>query len=349
MLFLVWSPRAQSPSPLSVDYSFEENKFIDTLTIRGMKTTRTFKLRTTKSSKNEVLGDWKYANNRAIFIPVLPLDGEQIYCLDYLDTQGTLRHQTLSPRVEKSTGQPMVTQIYPTASKLPENLLRFYIVFSEPMEEDSFLDHLSFYDEFGNSLRGVFLPSSFEYWNKERTKITLILDPGRVKTGLAAHNQYGRAIVAGRKYLLKIHTSCRSIQGQFLRESYTKEFRVTQEVRLPVDPNQWKVILPEIGTRQPLLIDFGRPLDHINAQTFITVIDPKGNPIEGHISLKANESFWALHPKSHWERENFTIWIDKTLEDICGNNLYSAFDTKNAAVLATKTKERAYRIHVFLN
>ena len=57
----------------------------------------------------------------------------------------------------------LVTAIYPEQNILPENILKFYIHFSEPMREGNFLDHIHLLDSKGKDLKGVFLITYMNY------------------------------------------------------------------------------------------------------------------------------------------------------------------------------------------
>ena len=83
---------------------------------------------------------------------------------------------------------PRVETILPLADELPENILRFYIRFSEPMAEGESLKHVRLWDDTsGEELTGVFFDHVHELWSADRRQITLLVDPGRVKTGLVAN------------------------------------------------------------------------------------------------------------------------------------------------------------------
>ena len=61
------------------------------------------------------------------------------------------------------------------------------------MQEMDILKHIKLTTEEGKNITGVFFDNQYELWNKDRTEVTLIVDPGRVKLGLLANNKMGRA------------------------------------------------------------------------------------------------------------------------------------------------------------
>jgi hypothetical protein len=80
-----------------------------------------------------------------------------------------------------------VLAIYPTAAQVPRNLLRIYIWFSAPMSEGDAAEHVRLADAaLDMPLTGALLPGS-ELWSGDRRRLTVLLDPARIKRGLAAH------------------------------------------------------------------------------------------------------------------------------------------------------------------
>ncbi|MEM6342092.1 MAG: hypothetical protein AAF729_13165, partial [Pseudomonadota bacterium] len=94
--------------------------------------------------------------------------------------------------------------IYPTAELLPENLLRIYVYYPRPMGADQGFDHVRVLDSAGAPVSGVFLAGREDLWSPDRRRLTLLLDPGRVKTGLVANETLGRAFVPGQSYAFEV-------------------------------------------------------------------------------------------------------------------------------------------------
>ena len=117
--------------------------------------------------------------------------------------------------------------IYPTAEELPENLLRIYLYFPRPMAATGGRQHVALHDRNGAPVNGAFLATNQELWSPDRSRLTLLLDPGRVKTGLAAHQLMGRALVPGENYTLVVSGSARDLQGCPLGGDTTHSFSVT--------------------------------------------------------------------------------------------------------------------------
>jgi hypothetical protein len=222
--------------------------------------------------------------------------------------------------------QSQVLQIYPTSNCLPENLLRFYIYFSSPMRRGDALQQVHLLDERGHIIPGVFLETGEELWNPTSTRLTVLLDPGRVKTGLRAHSQLGRALTAGESYQLMINPEWQNAQGQPLQTSFSKEFVVMPEFGTHPAIATWQQQPPQAGTRDPLQLRFPFPLDHISLLTRIQVLDEAEVPVPGKANILDDETLWQWTPDNPWTEKIYTIKVDPQLEDIAGNTLFGLFD-----------------------
>lgn len=221
-----------------------------------------------------------------------------------------------------------VIAIYPSTDEIPVNLLRFYIYFDQPMREGNFLDHIQLLDENGKDITGVFFDNQYELWNEDHTRLTVLVDPGRVKTGLAAYEELGRAFEVGKQYQLVIDKSWQAINGATLSESFTKEFVGVAAQTQGVDKANWDVIPPTSNTKKPLEIHFGPPFDHLAAQRFIVIVDDGNKRINGNLELVKNETVLLFYPAKKWQMAEYQIAINHRLEDVVGNNLNGAFDHK---------------------
>ena len=80
-------------------------------------------------------------------------------------------------------GVPSVLMIYPSTDVLPANLLKFYLQFSRPMREtDAIFDHIRIIDDQGNVIEDPWRRAPL--WSNDGTRLTLLIHPGRIKTGV---------------------------------------------------------------------------------------------------------------------------------------------------------------------
>jgi len=163
-------------------------------------------------------------------------------------------------------------------------------------------------------------------WSPDYQRITLILDPGRVKTGLDANLELGRSFESGKKYTMEIDTEIEALSGEKLVQKFRKEFQVVSEDRTPPNDDNWKIVIPKENTFDPLRIEFNDILDHAQMISFIRVYDSSNSSLQGEVKFKNNESIWEFYSNSKWEKGNYSIKIDVRLEDLAGNNIQGKFD-----------------------
>ncbi|KZN61228.1 Ig-like domain-containing protein [Pseudoalteromonas luteoviolacea] len=221
--------------------------------------------------------------------------------------------------------QVHVSAVYPTADTLPENLLRFYIYFNHAMRTENTHSHIYLTDEYSRRLDGVFLENRFSLWSPDRTRLTLLFDPGRVKTGLVAHNTLGRALETGKTYNLVIDVGALNLTN--CSQKYTKTFKASQAIYSKPTISDWVVNQPLANSKLPLMIDFDSPLDHTSLAFRIRVKNRGGKTLAGSIELALQEKRWVFTPKQPWQpEESYTLHINPTLEDIAGNRITGLFD-----------------------
>jgi len=220
---------------------------------------------------------------------------------------------------------PFVKNIYPETNNIPENILKFYIQFSEPMREGYFLKHIRLLDSKGNNLKGIFFDNQYELWTTDHKQITLLVDPGRVKTGLKEHLKRGRAFEVGERYQLIIDTTWKSINGGFLKEPFIKEFiTVAEDV---IAPNIETIKVSEIipSTKEPLIVMFGEEMDVLQLKEYVHIIS-NNSIINGRVKIKNKGKQIQFIPKDEWKDINYKLRIDVRLEDIVANSYVGKFD-----------------------
>lgn len=257
------------------------------------------------------------------FYPTFPLTPGLTYSVQSADCQT----EFTVPRAAKST--PRVVAVYPSAPEIPENVLRFYVQFSRPMAEGDFLRHVRLERaDTGENLTGVFFDNIHELWSSDRTRITLLVDPGRVKTGLKAHQALGRAFEAGGRYRLHVLPTWTSAVGVPLDSGFVHEFSATVEDRQRVDPHTWTLSLPASGTRDPLRVDFHESVDHVSVHRLVRVASPAGEPLRGEWELGTHERTAAWTPRVPWGPDiaSHRLMVSGRFEDVAANNLNAALD-----------------------
>lgn len=243
----------------------------------------------------------------------------------------------LATNLKAQDTKPKVIAIYPTTDSIPVNILRFYIQFSAPIQEMDILKHIELLDENNKNITGVFYENQYELWNENRTKVTLIVDPGRVKLGLLANNKMGRAFDEGKNYSLKIDSLLLGFNNQPLANSYSKKFTAVKEDIVPPDTKKWKLSLPISNTTEPIVIDFKDKIDHISANTLIKIFRDN-KEIKGKMFLQNHEQKAIFIPYKKFKKGSYQLIVNYRLEDIAANSVNQVFDHKLSDLLNTNNQ-----------
>lgn len=235
-----------------------------------------------------------------------------------------------SPEKKQLKPTTTVSAIYPGGDILPENQLRFYLHFSAPMNRGFASGKVKLFSSNREQVDLPFLELNQELWDPEHRRLTLFFDPGRVKRGLKPHEDNGPVLVAGETYTLVVEESFEDANGLPLASSFRKTFRAGPVDYTQPDPAQWVLSPPVPDTSEPLTITFEAPLDHGMLQRMITVLDSRGERVDGNITVGQNETTWSFSPEAPWKSGEFKVRVDRLLEDSCGNSIERHFEISRA-------------------
>jgi hypothetical protein len=226
----------------------------------------------------------------------------------------------------KRAAATVVTHVYPSSDRLPENQLRFYLHFSQPMARGEAYEHLKLLKENGEAVELPFLELGEELWDTSGKRLTLLIDPGRIKRGLKPREDVGPVLEAGQSYTLAIDAAWKDAAGEPLKTGHAKKFMVGKPVEVGIDPADWKIDAPPAGSRQALVVRFPRPLDHALLQWTMEVLDSAGQSLTGEIAVSDEEQQWSFTPEQAWTSGKFALEVDNVLEDLTGNRIGRAFE-----------------------
>ena len=224
-----------------------------------------------------------------------------------------------------------VVAVFPSGDALPENQLRFYLHFATPMSRGEVYDHLKLLKVGGEKASGEavkwpFLEIGEELWDTSGTRLTLLIDPGRIKQGLRPREDLGPVLEAGGKYTLVVTKGWRDAAGQPLAEDFKKAYTAGEPVETAIDHKAWNIVVPPPGTNGPLVVEFDRPLDRALAERTITVASRGGAELAGEVTLGKNERSWRFEPARPWTAGKHELVIDTVLEDGAGNRIGRPFE-----------------------
>ena len=237
------------------------------------------------------------------------------------------RYEQLIELAAPPAGEPArVTAVFPSAATLPENQLRFYLHFATPMGRGEAYDHLLLLKPDGRPVHRPFLEIGEELWDTSGTRLTLLVDPGRIKRGLSPREQFGPVLEAGGKYTLVVTKGWRDAADQQLAEDFKKSFTAGPPIETAVDHKVWKITSPAGATQQPLVVNFPLSLDRALVERTITVADAAGKRVAGDVVVGKEERLWQFTPDRPWTAGKHELVIDTTLEDLAGNRINRPFE-----------------------
>ena len=280
------------------------------------------------NTETPVLGTFRKENEQYLFEPIIPFAGGQAYelkkggktILDFKIPQNTYK-------------APEVLAIYPSSDTVPENLLKMYFVFSQPMQEvGNMLDYIKVYNKTDSKAAEVFLSLENELWNTTHTQLTLWLDPGRIKKDLIPNKEKGLPIIAGKEYEITILASLKDAEGVPLVESVRKTLYVTARDIKRVNVKDWELSIPKAGSTAPLTINFTESLDAILTSETLSVYTMQGKLVPGDFKTNNKEQKVLFTPTTGWTKGSYKVVVDEYLEDLAGNNLQRLFDTNISQV-----------------
>lgn len=280
------------------------------------------------TNKSPISGHYSFEELKVTFTPAFEFLEGQTYTVQ--TRHGALSEFKITPKVAQP--RPEVLAIYPGGGQIPENTLRFYIEFSTPMMPHRAEDFIALVDDTGAVDDAAFMMFKQEIWNEDRTRLTLLMDPGRIKRGVAQNMTLGPAIEETRRYALVVRAGWPGATGPHVASRYENSFVVSPALRARPSLNDWDLSLPTIGTRSRLAIAFDRPFDAVQTSHNIRIINAKGQGVTGDITLDASQTYWTFAPDKPWTSGTFEIVIDAHLEDVAGNNFRDTLDHPVGAV-----------------
>ena len=299
-----------------------------------------------------VAGSFTLEQSSVCFIPRFPFPDGMRYSL--LVDRGPGDPSRKDPEVwtirrpggETGTPDTEVAAIYPTAAELPVNLLRFYVHFSGPMSEGWAARAVTVRrQDTGEPLEGVFLPMEPELWDPGRRRLTLLLDPGRIKRGLAPNLEAGYPLIEGVPVEIAIALAFRDAAGRPLTNGAERRYRIGPPVRARIQPDCWQWHIPSPGSMDSLSVAFDRPLDHALLGHCLWVADAAGSAMPGQGIIGPGERSWRFIPEHPWGKNGYQLVIEPTLEDVAGNSAARVFDRDVTKLEDTPSEAKRVAIH----
>jgi hypothetical protein len=281
------------------------------------------------SDLQPVLGRFEIAGDALYFVSRFPFIAGRSYSLlvNSEDDGDSVEVWTIERPTDAAVSTTEIVAIYPSAGELPLNQLKLYVHFSSPMSEGwaNRAVHVRRADT-NESIEDVFLQMEPELWDPDRRRLTLLLDPGRIKRGLNPHEEVGYPLIEGVPIVVTVDAAFHDWAGRRLRAAAERRYDVGPAVRARVDPKRWRFDCPPAGSIEPLIVTFDRPLDHALLDHCLSVTNESGVTVAGQAAIGAAERSWTFEPGSPWQAGCYQLIVEPRLEDLAGNSLLRVFD-----------------------
>jgi hypothetical protein len=299
---------------------------VDCITVRGLATGAAVRVRPAGSLAVEgapaMAGRMVHDRDEACFVPRFPFHPGTAYTV-LVDGAPAAVLRRPGPSGAATTE---VLGVYPTSSDVPRNLLRCYVWFSAQMSEGCSTRHVRLTDLAGDPLPAALARTDQELWDADRRRLTVLLDPARIKRGLVGHRELGYPLRAGVPFRLVVDAGFPDARGMPLRAPAEECYQVGGDLRGHVDPSRWRLTAPVSGGREPLEVAFDRPLDHGLLLRCVRVVGPDGGRAAGTVAVDRGERRWRFTPALGWAPGPHHLLVDPVLEDVAGNSLSRVFD-----------------------
>ena len=212
-----------------------------------------------------------------------------------------------------------VVLVQPSGPRVPAGLLRLSIRFAKPVE-GAVLPRLSLHHADGTPIVEPFLEQ--ELWSPDDRTLTVLLHPGRVKTGLQARDALGPILTEGDDVVLA------------LDECPLQRWHVDPVDESGPRTSAWRLSPVHAGSREALVVALDAPVDGQDA-SYLAIADARGRRVPGRPQLTNGESTWTFTPNRPWQLREYRLLVRGTLEDPSGNRVGSHFETPVASPAGT--------------
>jgi hypothetical protein len=199
-------------------------------------------------------------------------------------------------------------------------------------------------DPAGEAVDLPFLELDQELWDATGKRLTLFLDPGRIKRGLKPREEVGPILVEGKRYTLVIDRAWKDAGGNPLKETFRKTFLVLAPDDATPDPKTWKLQAPAAASRAPLVVRFPESLDHALLHRMLWIEDDRGRRVDGSLTVSDNETRFCFTPRQPWVAGTYHLVANKRLEDLAGNSIGRPFEVDAVRPIQRKIETETVRV-----
>ena len=193
-------------------------------------------------------------------------------------------------------------------------------------------DYVRLVDANGDDIPGALLPLDTDLWNGDRTRFTVLFDPGRVKRGILPNRDDGPAAAAGRDVHDRssaatgpTRTGSRSTRDVPQGLSRRSGRRAGARRRRPGESRRRRP-----ARAMPLRVTFPAPLDRGLLQRALTIVARRRTRSPATSRVEPGETAWRSCRASPGAPAIYVISVLPALEDPSGNRIGQAFETLDA-------------------
>lgn len=222
-------------------------------------------------------------------------------------------------------------EVHPAGPVVPENLLRIELRFAQPQRLPFDVGRIRLLDAAGVPLEGALLDLALP--NADGRRLSVLMDPGRVKRGAGPNRAAGRALQAGDTVRLVVEGAAAGAPA------VVKTWTVGEAASAPLRPQAWQLQAPRAGSRQALVLDLREPISAAG-ESLIAVVDGAGRRVAGRVALDRGDTVWTFRPERPWRGAVHRLVVHPELEDPAGNRRCAAFEQVRASEVRCDTPLR---------
>lgn len=225
--------------------------------------------------------------------------------------------------ITAASGAETSVLVYPSGLTVPENLLRIELRFSAPLRPPLTINQVQLTDANGVEIKDPFL--DLPLISTDDKIVTILLHPGRVKSGVRANLALGRALHAGSTVILVVNHAS-------LPKPVHKRWQVTAFDSQSPQPARWTFEVPPRDSRSPFVVHLDKPVSS-SAERMIAIRGMDGERLTGEACLESGETVWRFAPARPWQPGSYALVTHPDLEDPAGNRPAVPFEASNASLV----------------
>jgi hypothetical protein len=240
--------------------------------------------------------------------------------------------QRLLPAEPSSSRASLPYKVYPSTDLLPSNMLRLHLRFSVPQDIFDITTDVRLIDSDGQQVAHPFLDLPDGLWSTDGRTLTLLLHPGRIKSGLKAQSALGFAMREHKQYVLQLRSAgtVSSVATDSIIDLNTwitvKKFAVIEAVVEAIALESVAITTLQDKKNSLVTVKFDRPIDRLALENFVVLVDSHMQQTMVTWAIDEHEKTIAAITVAPLPSGKYAILLAAELEDIAGNRISAAFE-----------------------